>query len=78
MGKKNNVNPDHYKTAGREKPGQDIVQEIHKQKLAQGQENENGSKFISGSTPGLSGSSAKETKNDVGQINESGNSSSNT
>lgn len=26
-----NVNPDHYKTAGRERPGQVIVPEIHKQ-----------------------------------------------
>lgn len=27
---KSNVNPDHYKTAGRERQGEDIVQEIHK------------------------------------------------
>jgi hypothetical protein len=25
MAKKSNVNPDHYKTAGRERPGQGIV-----------------------------------------------------
>lgn len=31
------VNPNHYKTAGRERPGQDIVQEIHKQKYTQAQ-----------------------------------------
>ncbi len=35
MGKKVNVNPDHYKTAGRERQGDDIVQEIHRQKFAQ-------------------------------------------
>lgn len=35
MSKKVNVNPDHYKTAGRERQGDDIVQEIHKQKFAQ-------------------------------------------
>jgi hypothetical protein len=34
MRRKSNVNPDHYKTAGRERPGEDIVQEIHKEKLA--------------------------------------------
>ena len=32
---KSNVNPDHYKTAGRERQGEDIVQEIHKQKFTQ-------------------------------------------
>ena len=32
---KSNVNPDHYKTAGRERQGEDIVQEIHKQNLTQ-------------------------------------------
>ncbi|HUE81369.1 MAG TPA: hypothetical protein VMM84_04575 [Pyrinomonadaceae bacterium] len=35
MSKKVNVNPDHYKTAGRERQGDDIVQEIHRQKFAQ-------------------------------------------
>ena len=33
MGKKSNVNPDHYKTAGRERQGEDIDQAVHKQKL---------------------------------------------
>ncbi len=54
---KNNVNPDHYKTAGSERPGQDINQEIQKQKYAEAQEkftqtakNESGSEFIPGST----------------------------
>jgi len=32
---KNNVNPNHYQTAGRERQGGDIVQEIHKQEYAQ-------------------------------------------
>ena len=35
MSKKNNVNPDHYKTAGRTRPGDDILQERHKSKLTQ-------------------------------------------
>jgi hypothetical protein len=30
MSKKNNVNPDHYKTAGRERPGEDIVHDVYK------------------------------------------------
>lgn len=34
MSKYNNVNPDHYKVAGRERPGQDIPAELEKQKLS--------------------------------------------
>lgn len=54
MSKKNNVNPDHYKTAGRERPGQDVVQEIQKQNFAEAKASEEvaergtGSKFIPG------------------------------
>ena len=33
MGTKSNVNPNHYKTAGRERQGEDIVQAAHKKKL---------------------------------------------
>ena len=32
---KNNVNPNHYKVAGRERQGEDILQGPHKQKLTQ-------------------------------------------
>jgi hypothetical protein len=32
---KSNVNPNHYKVAGRERQGEDIVQERHRQKHAQ-------------------------------------------
>lgn len=35
MSKKSNVNPDHYKTAGRTRQGEHIVQEIQTQKYAQ-------------------------------------------
>jgi hypothetical protein len=35
MSKKNNVNPDHYKTAGRERPGEDIVHDAYKRWYAQ-------------------------------------------
>ncbi len=73
MGTKNNVNPDHYKTAGRERPGQDIVQEIHKQKYTQAQKNQHGSEFIPGS-----GKDQQEFDDEsTGSINESANSSSN-
>jgi len=34
MSKKNNINPDHYKTAGRERPGEDIIHEVYKRRYA--------------------------------------------
>jgi hypothetical protein len=34
MSKKNNVNPDHYKIAGRDRPGEDVVHERNKQSVA--------------------------------------------
>ena len=34
MSKHINVNPDHYKVGGRERPGEDIVHEQHKRELA--------------------------------------------
>ena len=34
MSKRINVNPDHYKVAGRERPGEDVVHERHKRELA--------------------------------------------
>ena len=84
MGRKNNVNPDHYKEEGRERPGQDINQEIHKQKFTQTQNKEHrqtgasGSKFITGGAPVINESTAADVKSGVGQIKESANSSSNT
>jgi len=83
MGKKNNVNPDHYKTAGRERQGDDIVQEIHKQEYAQAEaarQNADTTNFIPGAAPvGESANKPHEdTQRDTGQTNESANSSSNT
>lgn len=34
MSKRINVNPDHYKVAGRERPGEDIVHGEHRRELA--------------------------------------------
>ena len=76
MGKKNNVNPDHYKTAGRELPGQDINHEIHKQKFTQAQKNESGSEFIPGKTSENVTETPEETV-ETGEVNKSANSSSN-
>ncbi len=83
MGKKNNVNPDHYKTAGRERQGEDIVQEIHKQEYTQAEaarQNADTPNFIPGAAPvGESVNKPHEdTQRDTGQTNESANSSSNT
>lgn len=41
MSKKNNVNPNHYKTGGRDRQGEDILQEVHKQEYAQAQAKHN-------------------------------------
>lgn len=35
LSKKSNVNTDHYKTAGRGRPGEGLVPEIHKRSFAQ-------------------------------------------
>ena len=35
MSKKNNVNPDHYKLAGRERQGEDIVHDVYKRRYTQ-------------------------------------------
>ncbi len=85
MGKKNNVNPNHYKEEGRERPGQDIVQEIHKQKYTQAQteqriqNSEGGSEFIpgGGGAPAINETPVKDMNTDSGQAAESANSSSN-
>ena len=86
MSKKNNVNPNHYKEEGRERPGQDIVQEIHKQKFTQAQteqriqKGEGGSEFIpgGGDAPAINETPVKDMNTDSGQAAESANSSSNT
>ena len=87
MGTKNNVNPNHYKEEGRERPGQDIVQEIHKQKFTQAQteqriqNSEGGSEFIpggGGDAPAINETPVKDMNTDSGQATESANSSSNT
>lgn len=36
MSKRINVNPDHYKTRGRERPGKDVLVEKEKRELAAG------------------------------------------
>jgi len=35
MSSKNNVNPDHYKTAGRQRQGENIIRKIYKREYAQ-------------------------------------------
>lgn len=47
MGTKNNVNPNHYKTAGREKPGQAIHHEINKQKYNEAMSKRNEDNIVS-------------------------------
>lgn len=47
MGTKNNVNPNHYKTAGREKPGQAIHHETNKQKYNEAMSKQNEENVVS-------------------------------
>jgi hypothetical protein len=51
MSKKNNVNPDHYKTAGRERQGEDIVHDVYKRRYMQSRSiaGAHARNFISGS-----------------------------
>ncbi len=84
MGTKNNVNPNHYKEEGRERPGQDINHEINKQKFTQSQteqrikNNQDGSEFIpGGGVPAINESPVKDLDKDTGQTTDSANSSSN-
>ena len=50
---KNNVNPNYYKEDGRERQGEDIVQEIHREKLTQQEaEREAGERERAGNTDG--------------------------
>ncbi len=71
---KNNVNPDHYKTAGRERPGQDVVQEIQKQTFTEAKAEQearefgNGSKFIPGHA--ITSFAAAENETDQEAVNE--------
>ncbi len=63
---KSNVNPDHYKTAGRERQGEAIVQEIQKQELTQATTTQTGQpdgeqNFIPGAAP-VGERKQKETK----------------
>ena len=44
MSKNINVNPDHYKVAGRERQGEDIPQDEHKQAYKEGQKDEEADK----------------------------------
>jgi len=50
MSKKNNVNPDHYKIAGRERQGEDIIHGVYKHWYTQSksQANARARKFIPG------------------------------
>lgn len=68
MSKKNNVNPDHYKTRGRERQGEDILQEVHKQEYAQAQAKiDNKAPYFPNSQPN---SQQPENDSEDGEINK--------
>ncbi|MCG3160918.1 MAG: hypothetical protein JMDDDDMK_01994 [Acidobacteria bacterium] len=51
MSSKNNVNPDHYKIAGRERQGEDIIHDVYKRRYTQSKSNTGAGRrnFIPGS-----------------------------
>jgi hypothetical protein len=52
MSKNINVNPDHYKVAGRERQGEDILHQKHKQAMANNREGlTRGGRSARGATP---------------------------
>ena len=53
MSQKSNVNPDHYRIAGRDRPNENVVHDDHKQEYSQAQKRpeQNASEFIPGAPP---------------------------
>lgn len=53
MSKKINVNPDHYKTAGRERQGEEVVHAANKQQMGKSRrkKGEGSPNFIPGAAP---------------------------
>jgi len=54
MSKHINVNPDHYKTAGRERPGKDVLVEQEKRDLARSKKRAHATKRAAARPPGPS------------------------
>lgn len=50
MSKRINVNPDHYKTAGRQRPGDQVVQDLYKQKFGRSRAGRSETKTLPGDT----------------------------
>jgi hypothetical protein len=48
MSKRINVNPDHYKTAGRERPGDAVTQEIEKKEFSKRRTARSGERTLPG------------------------------
>ena len=74
MSHKNNVNPDHYKLAGRDRPNETVLSEEEKQKYAQAkagasQEKQN---FIPGAAPVHESNEAGQAAQSANRAEESG------
>ena len=69
MSKKNNVNPDHYKTAGRERQGEDIVHKVYKRQFTQSKSHsgERQSNFIPGTRRAGESSKEESTPDETGR-----------
>ena len=73
MSKQSNVNPDQYTQAGRDRPGDDLLQEQHKQQFTQNVMTEKGNdangepNFIPGAAP-VGESNAERPKPEDGSV----------
>jgi hypothetical protein len=67
MAKKSNVNPDHYKTAGRDPQGQAVLQEMERRKFKEGQAKSSRATAKRVSTKPISKSAKKRAMNAAGK-----------
>jgi hypothetical protein len=63
MSSKNNVNPDHYKTRGSLRQGEDVLQDEQKKEYSQSRSNKGEQNLIPGGSPKASQEQAKTEKN---------------
>jgi hypothetical protein len=62
MSKRINVNPDHYKTAGRERPGDAVTQEIEKKEFSRQRTARSGARTLPGDRPKVKSAPQKKRR----------------
>jgi hypothetical protein len=74
MSSKNNVNPDHYKIAGRERQGEYIVHDLHKRRYKQSKAGAGARRrnFIPGAGPGAGEENLSEVAQKADEAKQQG------